>query len=410
MKKTTIILSIALFSLLSCAFALDKGEILIQKEEQKLADTKTTQKAEENFEQPVLLEPEEQQKEEKTLTLEEEKKFKSVLQGIIEKDYDINSADGMFKGQLTQHFERGPIKENTIQLSNLMNWTEKIDNNSNFDYDYNTINLGLKGKFRSEKESYNLLFNLTPNVHQNFWHRFVLDAWVQTKRIPHHTITFGTYRPTVGYEGAQSAFTVPFIARTQIARNFGNIRKTGLKINGSYKYMDYYLEGYSSDTWYSEFFPGVEGIAWADFKPLANTDGRYGTLKMGGGIQGGRRNNVDYTVTSAALKYDYKKFGLLSEFAWADGSNGASGLTDKKRWGYNVTLTYMLTKKLQMLLRYDDFDSNKKIAHNNSREYTAGLNYFILGQTLRVVLNYIYCQNDGKHDSHKIVVGTQFLL
>ena len=131
---------------------------------------------------------------------------------------------------------------------------------------------------------------------------------------------------------------------------------------------------------------------------------------MGGGIQGGRRNNVDYTVTSAALKYDYKKFGLLSEFAWADGSNGASGLTDKKRWGYNVTLTYMLTKKLQMLLRYDDFDSNKKIAHNNSREYTAGLNYFILGQTLRVVLNYIYCQNDGKHDSHKIVVGTQFLL
>ena len=111
-----------------------------------------------------------------------------------------------------------------------------------------------------------------------------------------------------------------------------------------------------------------------------------------------------------ALRYNYKKFKLSSELQYANGSNGNSGLNDAQQWGYNVTLAYQLTKKLEILLRYDDFDPNKKIAKNNTKEYTAGINYFILGQTLRVMLNYIYAQNDSKPDSHRILLGTQVLI
>ena len=362
------------------------------------------------LEEPIILE-----KQEKTLEEKIEKEInpysKEALKGIIEKEYDLNNSEGMFKRQLTAQFSKGPIKDIGLQGSFIFNMGETIGkDDSDFKYNTQLINVGLKGKFRNEKEGYNLLFDLTPDMHDDFFHKLVLDAWIETKRIPHNTLMFGTSRPTVGYEGGQCPYLVPFLTRSQTARNFGNIRKTGIRLKGDYKYMDYDIGGYSSDTWYSEFFPGVETDLWVNFKPLAKVKEKYGNLNIGGGIQAGGRNSQDFFVASAAIRYDYKRFWLLAEYQNADGSNGASGLTDKKRWGYNITLAYRITKKLEVLLRYDDFDPNKLVANNNIREYTAGINYFILGQTMRVMLNYVFAQNQGGSDSHKIVVGTQFLL
>jgi len=360
----------------------------------------TTETSNEN-EIPVLLE-----------NIEDNPYSKEALKGIIEKDYDINSPDGMLKRQLQLNFDKGPIKQTNSQFNFMTNFTENInDDNSNLKYNVSLINIGLKGKFKSEKEGFNFLFDVTPDIKENFFHRLILDAWVESKRIPHHTVMLGTSRPNVGYEGGQSPYTLPFIFRSQTARNFGNIRKTGLRVKGDYKYIDYDLGGFSSDTWYTEFFPGVEGDFWVNFKPLANLDkNKYGSLNLAGGFQAGSRNSVDFMVESAALRYNYKKFKLQAEYQNADGSNGASGLTDAKRWGYNVTLTYMLTKKLELLLRYDDFDPDKNKADNNIKEYTGGINYYILGQTLRLCLNYIFCDNNSKSNSHKIIFGTQLLL
>ncbi len=214
----------------------------------------------------------------------------------------------------------------------------------------------------------------------------------------------------VGYEGGQSPYLIPFVLRSQSARNFGNIRKTGIRLKGDYKYIDYDIGGYSSDTYYSEFFPGVETDLWVNFKPLANLDEKYGKLDISGGYQAGVRNSHNFDVESINLRYNYKKFRLSSEFQNAHGSNGASGITEKNRYGYNITLAYRLTKKLEMLARFDDFDNDKNIKNNNSREYTLGINYFILGQTLRIMANYIYCQNEASPDSHKIILATQVLL
>ena len=98
------------------------------------------------------------------------------------------------------------------------------------------------------------------------------------------------------------------------------------------------------------------------------------------------------------------------EYAVANGSNGGSGLTSKHRQGWYVTLGYHLTKKLELLARYDDFNPDKKIHNNNQREYTAGINYYLKGQSLKLILNYIYCQNQAKSNSHRILLGTQIAL
>ncbi len=365
------------------------------------------------FEQPVLLEQDE--KIEETDKEFNEPFLNKILKGTIEKDYNLDSTNGLLHDNLKAEFQKGIIKEANFQTNYIFNFTQSINEaDSSLEFHPQLINVNTKGKIKSEKEGFNFLFDLTPNMHENFFHRLILDAWIETKRIPNHTLMFGTSRPNVGFEGGQSPYLIPFVNRSQTARNFGNIRKTGVRLKGDYKYIDYDLGGYSSDTRYSEFMPGVETDLWVNFKPLAkfdnNNESKYGKLNIGAGWEAGRRNSTDFSVLSAALRYKYKNFKLISELQYADGSNGASGLTKKERWGYNVTLAYMLTKKIELLARYDYFDPDKKVSNNNSQEYSAGINYYLLGQSLRFILNYIYCKNDTKADSHKIIFATQILI
>lgn len=363
------------------------------------------QALEEEF-KPIILEPDERAPEEKVSPY-----TKEALKGIIKKEYDLDSSAGMFKEQLTAQFSRGILKNTTFHTHMIHTLGETInDDDSDLEYNSSLINVGLSGKFRSDKEKYNLLFDLTPDIFEDFSHRFLLDASIETTRIKNNTILFGSSRPQVGYEGGNSAKTIPFLTRSQSARNFSNARKTGVKVDGRYKWVDYEIGGFSSDVRYHEFLPGVEGNLWVDFKPLANVEEKYGKLYVGGGVSHGERNSTDFTVASSAIRYNKEKFWARAEYQHADGSNGGSGLTDKKGYGYNLTLAYRLTKKLEFLLRYDDFDSNKSIKNNNSKEYTAGLNWYILGQTARVMLNYIFCENEAKSDSHRILLGTQFIL
>ena len=66
--------------------------------------------------------------------------------------------------------------------------------------------------------------------------------------------------------------------------------------------------------------------------------------------------------------------------------------------------------KLQILGRYDQYKPDKDKSDETKKEYTAGINYFIKGQAIKLMLNYVFCQNDTSKDSHRIILGTQLLL
>ena len=319
----------------------------------------------------------------------------------------------LFKEYTTQHFERGP-------LDNIHYWAGfKIDNTTNISGDdgvatnvlkMSLINVFLDGTFKGDKEGFRIMLDASPDPAEPFMQHLFQDLYIDTKRIPHHRILVGNSRPGVGYEGAGSAFTLPFAARSQISRNFGTVRKLGVRIMGNYSLLDYDLGGYSSGTNFSSFFPGAEFDGWVNFKPLGKTDGKYGSLTLGGGITAGQRDSESFNVIGAYVGYRYKKFWTKAEFANADGSNGASGFTTKQRQGWYVTVGYNLTKKLELLARYDEFNPDKDIRNNNIREYSAGVNYYIKGQALRLLLNYVFCQNQLASDSHRIIVGLQIML
>lgn len=344
-------------------------------------------------------------------------KFYESMQKTAHDIYELqventNVPASLLEKPLTWNFESGPVEQfhlwGAIQTGMAIDFENGKETSAK--YSVGLINVIMDGKFRGGKEEFRLMLDPTPRNNSNYMKRFVQDAYIQTKRIPHHSVLVGHSRPGVGIEGAQSPYTLPLLNRSQISRNFANVRKTGIRVRGNYSLVDYDLGGYSSDTFFTEFFPGVEFNGWVNIKPLGKTDGRFGKLVTGGGIAAGERNSVDFLVSGAYIGYEYKKLWMRAEYANADGSNGASGLTSKQREGWYATLGYHLTKKLELIARYDEFDPDKNISHNNKREYTAGVNYYIKGQALKVVLNYVFCQNQSDNDSHRLLMGTQIAL
>ena len=314
---------------------------------------------------------------------------------------------------LTKNFSDNSLIKSLQLWGGYVGHTDFIFNENkyeNTEYLFDAINVGIDGKTRDNNADFRIMLHYSPTSNREFLQNLWADLYVATNKIPHHRIWVGNTRPPVGMEGGYSPYTLPYISRSQIARNFGTVRRLGARVSGDYSLVDYDLGIYSSDTYFQEFFPGTEFIGWINFKPLGKTNGKYGKLKIGGGLQTGNRN-CDYTVTGAYIGYEYKKWLLNFEWADANGYNGPIGYAvNKQANGFYTTLAYRITPKLQALIRYDEFDPNKNIANNNRREYSAGLNYYIKGQALKLIGNYVFCQNENAKDSHRLIFGTQILL
>ncbi|MBR2431196.1 hypothetical protein IKB17_07030 [bacterium] len=288
------------------------------------------------------------------------------------------------------------------------NFADNESFGSNYSFDY--INLGLDGYLKNNNGDFRIMLNVNPLSNRDFAQILFADTYIATNKIPHHRFWFGNTRPPVGMEGGYSPFLLPFVSRSQISRTFGTVRRFGARASGNYDLIDYDLGVYSSDTYFQSFFPGTEFVGWINFKPLGKTNGKYGKLILGGGLQSGERS-CNYNVKGAYAGYEYKKWWLNFEWADADGYNGPIGYSiDRKASGFYTTLAYKVSPKLQVLLRYDEFDPDKNIIKNNRREYVAGINYFIKGQALKMMLNYVFCQNNANRDSHRLILGTQILL
>lgn len=323
---------------------------------------------------------------------------------------DISKTHYLFEEILNKNFDNSPIKN--MRLFAYYRANASMDfypDDEDFTYNFNDIDFGATGKFRDGRTYYEARFRFKPQNDYSFLQYMPSNMYIANTSIPHHTIIVGNTRTATGHEGSKSSTVIPFVARSQISRNFGNIRKLGVRVKGKYDLIEYDLGGYSSDTYFQKFFPGAEFSGWVTLKPLGKTKNKYGRLKIGSGITAGQ-NDVDYTVLGAYASYEYKK--LYANFEWgkANGYNGAHGVSANKAEGLYTTLGYRITPKIQLVGRYDQYRPNLQVADNMQKEYSAGLNYFIKGQAVKLMLNYVYCQNESKDDSHRIILGTQLLL
>ena len=337
---------------------------------------------------------------------EERPLFKKMIEkGIIRTDIPIY----WLEDELTFKPKKGPLsKIEFIGAYNGFLSSNWVSGDYDTNYTNNFIQVGAMGKFRGSKNEFKVLFN-PKGVHgRNYMQNFIADAFITNNSIPHHQIIIGYSRNQVGKEGGSSSYILPFIMRSQIARNFGSTRALGVRAVGNYDLIDYSFAFNSSDRWFRKWFAGPEFTGWIDFKPLGKTNGKYGKLVIGGGLNTGK-NDSHYTVGSVYVGYKYKKLWSRFEYGIADGYNG-SRVVNKKAEGLYAIIGYKITPKFQVIARYDQFNPDRDTIHNTRREYTAGINYFIKGQALKLILNYVFCQNQNAPNSHRLMIGTQILL
>ena len=311
----------------------------------------------------------------------------------------------------TRYFEKGPLDsfhtgffyKGSLPISMIQGGVTHTD------YTQNNIENHFRGYLKNGKTSFNISTRYTPRKDLDFFQFLIGDLFVSHQLTQHNRIVFGNSRTHTGEEGSKPDWQVPLISYSQISRNFGNIRKFGARVVGEYDLVEYDFGGYSSDSYFREFFPGVEFTGWVNFKPLGKTHGKYGDLKIGGGISSGH-NNFTYNVAGAYARYQYKKFRADFEFANADGYNGNLGLSKKHARGLYTTVYYRITPKVELLARYDFFQPDLDVSKKDIKEYVVGLNYYLKGQGLRFMLNYIFRQSDFGNDSHRIILGTQIML
>lgn len=316
----------------------------------------------------------------------------------------------LLKDILTVDLDKGPIDRIQFYGKYRGNLSFNfMESDFDGDYDVTSIDVGMMGQLNPEyKTDFKLQFKLTPTSERTFFQNLISDAYIVNTAIPNHQIMIGNSRNQVGVEGGMSTTYVPFILRSQIARTFGNTRAFGARVIGNYSLVDYSLAFNSSDRFFREFFPGAEFTGWVNLKPLGKTDGRYGKLVVGGGLNAGKRHE-NYTVGGAYIGWNYKDFMINAEYAVADGYNARVLSTDKAE-GFYTTIGYKLTPKVQLVARFDQFDPNRDMDGDIRREYSAGINYYVIGQGMKILLNYVYCDNQNLEDSHRLLLGTQILL
>jgi len=316
----------------------------------------------------------------------------------------------LYKDDLTFKFDKGPVNKIQVYGAYRGSINSIFSHDYSTEYDNLTTQVGMYGSFRHPDFKFKLAANPIPKDGINYLDRFVSDAYIVNTSIPNHQIVAGYSRVQTGVEGGMSTYILPFVARSQIARNFGSARSLAVKAIGNYQYIDYNLSFGSSGRYITSGMPGAEFNGWVNLKPLGKKKSKkFGKITIGGGFNGGH-NRINYSVGSVYLGYHHKKLWTNFEAAIADGYSGSNGISENKACGFAATAGWKFNPHLQLIGRIDQFDPNRRKSNDLKQEYTIGLNWFIKGQALKLILNYVFCNNQNTKDSHKIILATQILL
>jgi len=98
--------------------------------------------------------------------------------------------------------------------------------------------------------------------------------------------------------------------------------------------------------------------------------------------------------------------------------NGVPGIPDFTTNGYYITAAYFLIpKKLQLAMRWEDLNPGQR-GNDGIRSITGGLNYYIHGDDLKLMLNYIHTWSDfrdanpqfGQDQFNEVIARVQLMF
>lgn len=287
----------------------------------------------------------------------------------------------------------------------------KTEHNSPFTTNkFNAVEPGIWVNFNENRTKFEFNYNFARDIdgyHNDFTQKITQLAITQ-KINENQKITIGQGpRVPIGLDAEKTTMGQDFVLRSQLGRTFGNVSSVGIRNIASYKYLDYDIGFYDSTRFMKRFGKGADFTGKVVFKPTANLKEEIGDLKIGSSYAIGK-NDVSYNTISAFIQYDKKKLHSTVEYTNANGYNGAYSSRNDAN-GFYTTVAYDLTDKLQLAARYDFFLPNKDYKHLYSQEYSVGLTYKMF-KSMKLMLNYVYRQNNQRPDSNMVLLATRFFI
>ena len=78
--------------------------------------------------------------------------------------------------------------------------------------------------------------------------------------------------------------------------------------------------------------------------------------------------------------------------------------------GYLQATYFVWDRRLQLLVKHETFDPSNKVRNNSTTTDTLGLNYFLKGQDLKLMVNYLRVDIDGKPTQDKFLARLQVIF
>ena len=129
----------------------------------------------------------------------------------------------LLKDDLTFEYENGPIRK--IQAFGAYRGSiNSLWHSSEYSTEYEnlTTQFGMYGSFRKSGNKFKTVINPIPKDGLNYIDSLFGDVYYLNTNVPHHQIIAGYSRVQAGIEGGTSTYILPFVMRSQIARNFAN--------------------------------------------------------------------------------------------------------------------------------------------------------------------------------------------
>lgn len=235
------------------------------------------------------------------------------------------------------------------------------------------------------------------------------DLYVRVQPSEQFNLTIGKQKPKFGYEWSLSSRLTPAFERSRMTGQFRPDYTAGISADGKVGKLSYYVGGFANDPnkELAEFDGGWSGIASIayDFENILGAD----TASLRLDYIHSEHDNGDLIFNNfdnglaGSLLWKKDKLAVLTELMWGEGDAGDS-------MGLTIMPMYDITKKLQLVLRYQlglsDEDTGLSPQRRYERSFGAlngdtynagylGFNYFIYGHKLKLMAGAEYADMSG---------------
>lgn len=266
----------------------------------------------------------------------------------------------------------------------------------------------------------------------------ITDAFLNWNRYDAANVKFGQFKTPFGHEQLTSDPKVLTIERSLPNDRLTDGRQIGLGVSGDFlKKRVGYSVGAFNGTGVNNSFNDNDSFLFAGRLygvPVVTKVGKHelrwtvainglsssdsALSKSGFGLDttpGSPAADNLFTGNRNAIGLDtqlkWGPLGLEAEYLRAHFSQTAPGIpASLNADGWYVTGTYLFCPKWQALVRYESFDPNLTTANNTTGEWTLGLTYFLKGDDLKFMLNYLIGHTGSADDAGRLLTRIQYVF